>query len=110
MGTNWLPRSVSFAESIAISPKNLLEPKRLAFLRIDVYHSTRMTATVGVHGGVSQSAEWRRRESDPHKISIRDRNLEEALDHGRHLLRYLELMKVACADGHADVEVRFERK
>ena len=29
---------------------------------------------------------------------------------GCHLLRYLELMKVACADGHADVEVRFERK
>ena len=80
-----------------------------------------MTATIGVHGGVSQSAEWRRRESSPHKseqaerhpesrISIRDRNLEEVLDHGRHLLRYLELMKVACADGHADAEVRFERK
>jgi hypothetical protein len=41
---------------------------------------------------------------------IRERNLEEALDHGGHLLRYLELMKVARADGHADVEVWFERK
>ena len=27
-----------------------------------------------------------------------------------HLLGYLELMKVACADGHAEVDVRFERK
>ena len=110
MGMNWLSRSVSFAESIAIGPKTSWSQRAFAFLKIDVYHSTRMTATIGVHGGVSHSAEWRRRESSPHKISIRDRNLEEALDHGRHLLRYLELMKVACADGHADSEVRFERK
>jgi hypothetical protein len=41
---------------------------------------------------------------------LRDRNLKEALDHGRHLLRRLELMKVACTDGHANVEVGLERK
>src|SRR6476660_721264 len=43
-------------------PQNLLEPKGLRpSLKVDVYHSTRTIATVGVHGGVSQSVEWRRR-------------------------------------------------
>ena len=110
MGMNWLSRSVSFAESIAIGPKTCSSQRAYASLKVDVYHSTGMIATVGVHSGVSQSAEWRRRESNPHKISIRDGNLEEALDHRRHLVRYLELMKVACADSHAEMNVRFERK
>ena len=110
MGMNWLSRSVSFAESIAIGPKTCSSQRAYASLKIDVYHSTGMIATVGVHGGVSLSAEWRRRESNPHKISIRDCNLEEALDHRCYLLRYLELMKVACADGHAELDVRLERK
>ena len=68
MGMNWLSRSVSFAESIAIGPKTSWSQRAYASLKIDVYHSTRMIATVGVRGGVSQSAEWRRRESNPHKI------------------------------------------
>ena len=34
--------------------------------------------------------------------------LKEAPDHGGHLLWCLELMKVACADGHAEVEVGLE--
>ena len=95
MGMNWLSRSVSFAESIAIGPKICWSQRSYASLEIDVYHSTGMIATVGVHGGVSPSAERSQRESSPHKTSIGDRNLEEALDHGCHLLRYLELMKVA---------------
>src|SRR6476659_10704349 len=34
-------------------PQDLLEPSADASLKVDVYHSTRMIATVGVHGGVS---------------------------------------------------------
>jgi hypothetical protein len=107
MGMNWLPRSVSFAESIAIGPKTCSSQRAyasgslsiVANVQIDVYHSIRMIATA-----LAPVV------ANPHKISIGNRNLEEALDHGCHLLRYLELMKVACADGHADVDVRFERK
>src|SRR6476660_8456427 len=55
-------------------PQTSWSQRAYAALKIDVYHSTRMIATVGVHGGVSQSAEWRRRGSNSHKISIRARN------------------------------------
>jgi hypothetical protein len=54
MGMNWLSRSVSFAESIAIGPKTCWSQRAYASLKIDVYHSTGMIATVGVHGGVTQ--------------------------------------------------------
>src|SRR6266576_431159 len=49
-------------------PKNSRSHRAYAYLKIDVYHSTRMTATVGVHGGVCRSAEWKRRESNPHRF------------------------------------------
>ena len=38
------------------------------------------------------------------------RDLEEALDHRGDLVRYFELMEVAGADGHADVEIGLERE
>src|SRR6476620_6899050 len=108
MGMNWLSRSVSFAESIASGPKPSWNqgptPRRDRCLSLHSDDCDRWrpwwafpSPLSGGDGG------------QPRRISIRDRNLEEALDHGCHLLRYLELMKVACADGHADVDVRFER-
>jgi hypothetical protein len=53
MGMNWLSRSVSFAESIAIGPKTCWSqrayasgsPLIVANMQIDVYHSIRMIAT-----------------------------------------------------------------
>ena len=100
---NWLSRSVSFAESVAIGPKNLLEPKglRLPGDRCLSLHSDDCDGW---------RPWWRFPVRSVEASGIRERNLEEALDHGGHLLRYLELMKVARADGHADVEVWFERK
>src|SRR5580765_1150760 len=41
-------------------PQNPWSQGAYASLKIDVYHSARMIAMVGVHGGVSQSAESRR--------------------------------------------------
>jgi hypothetical protein len=55
MGMNWLSRSVSFAESIAIGPKTCWSQRAYASVKIDVYHSTGMIATVDVHGDVTQS-------------------------------------------------------